>query len=939
MSRRLKDIPAGPPRLLDEFERLRTVLQEHGKYIVLLFPEYTPHDHTRHLDHLFVLADRILGKELYKRLNSSELVVLAFGLYAHDWGMAVSNAERKALETSTKGEKFDLLSGEPADAREFIADQVSDGNPRLVAWRDYLRRTHGLRSGARLRRYLDPLGSVFANSVAKVAEGHTLEIREVRNYPVAVPVFGETVNVAALATYVRMVDLLDIGDDRTPYALWKFVAPADPISKMEWKKHRALSPVAVKENRTLREVVVAGRTEDPTVFAALADLRSWVDEQFSTSIAHLRLISGKYDLDVDSRISWDVEAVGFEPVTIRFELQRPEILRLLSAELYEDDPLAFVRELLQNSVDAIDMREASLATQGLPLLGEINIRIKSTASGLHIDWADNGIGMDMETVASYFARLGVSWYRTRDAKRLGKMEPISQFGVGILSCFAVSQQLVVQTRRDPQAGLSEPGLSIEVPKRESHFRIRKIKGIPVGTKISLEVKPSLTQVVSAGAIRDALFRIARFVRHRITVDCDGIASEVPSLTNNTARESENEGSTDMAIGIAIAGMRGNSAERLSSLTTKVVFELGSAGGDYHGYYSAVVPKHPGNVIKTTGYEVWRLDGEDIALEHMLIKTEQALFVKGIQTGSVLRGTRRHRFEPHFRLGQHTRWINPTILLNVPHPSHVEFNLARSSAHLKSSEWLKDVSREIANKLRDRAFSRSVRKPKDMAIMLGSCSVFGGVSIEGLGALVGDDEIPVLVLRSGEGLVWRRLADLAGPEELVEAPFELNYANSGELRGFGDQSGLQGWEGVDAMFPTERFDQQPYPWVESVLRFGYQALRRLGWSPDHITLVQPPGKESVPLVCRVWRKCPPKAQRTPSTSWQVLRSLYENAPDILRFPDAMSRYPAIGSRYWNSQHPKMARIITALTLLAESVRQKQLSAEEMGLVSYLGSSAF
>src|SRR6185503_21209909 len=72
MSRRLKDIPAGPPRLLDEFERLRILLQEHGKYIVLLFPEYTPHDHTRHLDHLFVLADRVLGKQVYKRLNSSE---------------------------------------------------------------------------------------------------------------------------------------------------------------------------------------------------------------------------------------------------------------------------------------------------------------------------------------------------------------------------------------------------------------------------------------------------------------------------------------------------------------------------------------------------------------------------------------------------------------------------------------------------------------------------------------------------------------------------------------------------------------------------------------------------------------------------------------------------------------------------------------------------
>src|SRR5207249_3223356 len=131
-----------------------------------------------------------------------------------------------------------------------------------------------------LRKHLEPLGAVFADAVAKIAEGHTLGVREVRDadrYPLGLSVFGETVNLAALTTYVRIVDLLDIGEDRTPYALWKFVAPADPISSMEWKKHRALSPVSVKHGSVLREVLVSGHTDDPVVFAALADLRSWID--------------------------------------------------------------------------------------------------------------------------------------------------------------------------------------------------------------------------------------------------------------------------------------------------------------------------------------------------------------------------------------------------------------------------------------------------------------------------------------------------------------------------------------------------------------------------------------------------------------------------------------------------------------------------------------
>jgi hypothetical protein len=323
MRRRAPDVLAGPDGLVDEFERLRTILKEHGKFIILLFPEYTPHDHSRHLDQLFALADRVLGIPLYTRLSPMELLLLAFGLYAHDWGMAVSESERQSLLNTANGENFAFLPDEPARAQAFISDAKLVGMSPEVAWRGYVRLTHGLRSGARLRRYLSPLGSVFAEAVAKIAEGHTISLREVRDpdrYPLALSVFGETVNIAALATYVRMLDLLDVGEDRTSYALWTFVAPADPISSLEWRKHRALSPVAVKQGSALREVLITGHTDDCAVFAALADLRALIDEQFTGSIAHLRIIAGKYDIDLDSRITWNIEAFGFKPLSVRFEL-------------------------------------------------------------------------------------------------------------------------------------------------------------------------------------------------------------------------------------------------------------------------------------------------------------------------------------------------------------------------------------------------------------------------------------------------------------------------------------------------------------------------------------------------------------------------------------------------------------------------------------------
>lgn len=364
------EIAAGPEDLVAEFDRLRVVLLEHGKYIVTIFPEYTPHDTTRHLDHLFFLADRVLGADLYARLSPAEVALLAFGLYAHDWGMAVSQRELQALRDGTETEAFSLLPGEPALAQRYVAERNTSGRQPDSLWTEYLRVTHGRRSGARLRTYLTSVGSAMAEAVARIAEGHTLDARDIRDvhrYPVSYPVFGEAVNLAALSEYVRIIDLLDIGEDRTPYALWKFVAPLDPTSSTEWSKHRALSPAAVRAGGPLRQVIVGGVTDDPAVYAALADLREWVTSQFATAMLHLRHIGGPYDVDLDSRIDWLVQAQGFEPVLARFELDRDALIKMLGRELYGDAALVFIRELLQNSVDAIEAREDVLSREGTRL--------------------------------------------------------------------------------------------------------------------------------------------------------------------------------------------------------------------------------------------------------------------------------------------------------------------------------------------------------------------------------------------------------------------------------------------------------------------------------------------------------------------------------------------------------------------------------------------
>lgn len=138
-------------------------------------------------------------------------------------------------------------------------------------WRDYVRQSHHLRSGELIRAYFDTIDLGVGEAIARVCEGHGLdfaELEQIEKYPSDFSALRETVNLRALATYVRLVDLLDFGRDRTPYVIWKFVAPRDPRSMMEWEKHQALGSVTCPPYQTGRVIQVDGQTTDHEVYAA-----------------------------------------------------------------------------------------------------------------------------------------------------------------------------------------------------------------------------------------------------------------------------------------------------------------------------------------------------------------------------------------------------------------------------------------------------------------------------------------------------------------------------------------------------------------------------------------------------------------------------------------------------------------------------------------------
>jgi hypothetical protein len=423
---KLVSLPPGSFPFAAEFLKLRDVIAPQIGDTRILFPEFTPHDEHLHVAKLFQLADKFFGSQSYNGLNTAELFLLGAALYAHDWGMAVGADEKKFLQNGADEKDlkptFTPLSDEAdrlsAFIRKYGLKQPHETQaPPLTDQdlRQYVRETHARRSGSRVRAHFQEYPAV-GEALAHLCEGHwhdfaTLDDPErfQREYEAA----GMTVHLLALALQVRIIDLFHITDDRTPFALWRFVSPTDNKSSEEWRKHHALHGITVTDFPPGRAIKVQGFTEDEAVWAGLQDLRSYCQEQLRSALeVSARHVPPRYGLDF-LKLEWSVTTGELRPVNFRFDFNRTAMFRILSSEIYEGNCYVFLRELLQNAIDAVRTRRArefersKLGSKRKLTISTFDTTIYFTAEHLEngnivITCRDNGIGMDEHVIRNYW---------------------------------------------------------------------------------------------------------------------------------------------------------------------------------------------------------------------------------------------------------------------------------------------------------------------------------------------------------------------------------------------------------------------------------------------------------------------------------------------------------------------------------------------------------
>ena len=130
----------------------------------------------------------------------------------------------------------------------------------------------------------------------------------------------------------------------------------------------------------------------------------------------------------------DPAPVAVAPRSAAFQVDLRGMVDLLSRHLYSG-PRVYVRELLQNAVDAVAARRA--------LDRHCPGRVVLTVGAGTLTCRDTGIGLTVEEASSLLSTIGAS--SKRDELGLARGDYLGQFGIGLLSCFMVSPSIRVHS--------------------------------------------------------------------------------------------------------------------------------------------------------------------------------------------------------------------------------------------------------------------------------------------------------------------------------------------------------------------------------------------------------------------------------------------------------------------------------------------------------------
>lgn len=570
-------------KLLHVRDQVEEILGHIGK--AGIFEEYTVHN-ISHIDEMLGIIEWLIPDETKKEMKSAEWLMLTLAVYFHDLGMVVTKDEYEKRESSSfKNYKKEVLSGMgKSEYLEFVEKQDDQ-----FLYQEFVRENHA----KRIRQWIEgsletdlgeestiktiiedilrSLDKMFKVDLAMICESHHKDdVDDFTKYRVD-SVYGndknERVNLNYIAIILRIADLLHITKDRTPSITRKMINVSNPMSVVEWEKQMAVRAVQPKSKRDGEENVNEKLEKDTIEITAYFEGAETAEAYFGLSsyLQYTRKELQKCNEIVEKarkkegasayKFPWReidesrITVIGFEPKKLQFTIAQENILQLLVGHTLYNDSSVVVRELVQNAIDAVKLQKQYETKRGSKIT-QGKIQVDWNEERRELSFWDNGTGMTISDVENYLLKVGASKYRDDAIKKeFPNFSSISHFGIGILTCFMIANDIDIVTNSEEQKDVN----SINLRKVNGSYLLRRINKSEVderirdhGTMVKLYVRNDVDMSTLEADLRKwiVLPEIPVFLTEKrkdeIRIGYDSLKDVLTKYLNDTGRNVDGE---------------------------------------------------------------------------------------------------------------------------------------------------------------------------------------------------------------------------------------------------------------------------------------------------------------------------------------------------------------------------------------------------------------
>lgn len=431
------------------------------------FINYTLHDGTHVLNVLDAMGG-LLG-DYIEKLSEGEMELLILAACLHDLGMVYTEEEKNSCFEDEARCKAFLREHCP----ELLGCASQEWSEDTRQW--YLRILHPFRLSEVLQNkeweaiFDDcPVEIISKKCIVAVCQAHGEESKELRSNENLDYLPASDTDPLFCALLLRLADLLDFDDTRAPKVLYKY-AECNDKSRDEWDKHQASAGFYYPPTPSTDDLPYKARCKNPMIEHAVREFLDWIDSELSNCMRLQKYceIEWQKNFPFPRAVSRkEIESVGYMSGDFCLTMNQEQIMNLLMGEnLYENQDV-FVRELLQNAIDATLLR-GEMDSSFIPEQSHIDIWEWNDKEGnfwFRID--DQGTGMTLGMLQRYLLKVGNSYYTSQELERdlrdhgqFKKYQAISRFGIGFLSCFLCGDNVEVSTLYfDPEKNRREQSM-------------------------------------------------------------------------------------------------------------------------------------------------------------------------------------------------------------------------------------------------------------------------------------------------------------------------------------------------------------------------------------------------------------------------------------------------------------------------------------------------